>query len=84
MKSREHVRVNITNDGLVVLDLDKGQIFNANNVAARIWQRLVIENKSQREVVDEISKEWSISPELVAQDVEGFVASLKQQEFVAD
>jgi len=84
MKSREHVRVNITNDGLVVLDLDKGQIFNANNVAARIWQRLVIENKSQQEVVAEISNEWSISPELVAQDVQGFVASLKQQEFVAD
>ena len=84
MKPAEHVRANVTDDGLVVLDLDKGQIFSANVIAARIWQSVIVDNKPKDEVVDSIVREWRSTPDVVAQDLETFVASLRQQELVID
>ena len=82
MKPADHVRANVTDDGLVVLDLDKGQIFSANTVAARIWQDMIVNNKSKEEVVDAIARDWGSTPEVVAKDLDTFVEGLKQQELV--
>ena len=84
MKPAEHVRANVTTDGLVVLDLDKGQIFCANTIAARIWQSLIVDNQPREAVVDSIVKDWSGVPDVVAQDIDTFLDRLRQQELVVD
>jgi hypothetical protein len=84
MKPTEQVRANVTEDGLVLLDIEKGRIFTANGVAARIWQGIVVEKKSKAEVVDSIAREWNSAPEVVAGDVQEFVNKLKQQQLVIE
>ena len=84
MKPAEHVRANVTDDGLIVLDLVKGQIFTSNAIAGRIWRALFIDNQPTDELVDAIATEWGTTPDTVATDVEKFVIQLKQQGLVAD
>jgi hypothetical protein len=84
MRPAEHIRANVTNDGLVVLDIDKGQIFSANIIAARIWQGIVVDNKPKEEVVDSIVKEWGSTTDVVTRDLDAFVDKLKAQELVVD
>jgi hypothetical protein len=84
MKPAEHVRADVTDDGLVVLDIDNGQIFGANAIAARIWQDVVVGNKRKEEVVDSIVRDWGGVPDVVARDLETFVAKLKQQALVIE
>lgn len=84
MKPAEHIRANVTNDGLVVLDIDKGQIFSANVIAARIWQGIVVENKPKQEIVDSIVKDWGSTAETVSKDLDAFVEKLKAQELVVE
>jgi hypothetical protein len=82
MKPAEHVRANLTNDGLVLLDITKGRIFTANAIAALIWQNVIIENKPETEVVDSIMKEWESTREVAARDLTEFVDMLKQEQLV--
>lgn len=84
MKPAEHVRADVTDDGLVLLDLDKGQIFSANPIAARIWQGIVVDNKPKDEVIEAIAREWGSTSEVVAKDLETFVDKLKRQALVVD
>jgi hypothetical protein len=84
MKPAAHVRTNLTDDGLVVLDIEKGRIFTANPIAAHIWQNLVVGNKPKPEVVDAIVEEWGSTPDVVAKDLEEFVVQLKLQQLIVD
>lgn len=82
MRPAEHVRVNVTNDGIVVLDIAKGQLFTANTIAARIWQSIVVENLPKAQVVDSIVNEYGSTPEIVAKDLDEFVDRLQREELV--
>lgn len=84
MKPTEHVRANVTDDGLIVLDLVKGQIFTANAIGARIWRGLFVDNQPKEQFVEAIAREWGTTAEVVAPDVEKFLIQLKQQGLVAD
>ena len=84
MKPTQHVRANVTDDNLIVLDLVKGQIFTANSIGSRIWRGLFVENQPTEQLVEAIATEWETPPETVAKDVEKFVVQLKQQGLVAD
>lgn len=84
MKPTEHVRAKVTNDALIVLDLVNGQIFTANAIGARIWQCLVVDNQPKEQIVETIAREWETTPEIVAPDVERFVAQLKQRNLLTD
>lgn len=84
MKPTEHVRANVTDDNLIVLDLVKGQIFTANMIGSRIWRGLFVDNQPKEQLVEAIAREWGTSPEIVATDIERFVVQLKQQGLVAD
>lgn len=84
MKPTEHVRANVTDDGLIVLDLVKGQIFTANAIGARIWRALFVEGQPRERVVDAIASEWGAAHEAVTTDIERFIVQLKQQGLVAD
>lgn len=84
MKPTEHVRANVTDDGLILMDLVKGQIFTANAIGARIWRGLFVDNQPEEKLVEVVASEWGTTPEIVATDVEKFVVQLKQQGLVAD
>ena len=51
MKPAQHVRANVTDDNLIVLDLVKGQIFTANAIGARIWRALFVEGQPRERLV---------------------------------
>lgn len=84
MRPAEHVRASVTNDGLVVLDIDKGEIFSANVIAARIWQGLVVDGKERQVVVDSIVSEWGAPAESVERDLDAFVETLVARHLVSD
>ena len=84
MKPAQHVRANVTDDNLIVLDLVKGQIFTANTIGSRIWRGLFVNNQPKEQLVEVISTEFGTTPEVVEKDVEKFVVQLKQQGLVAD
>lgn len=84
MKPTEHVRANVSDDNLIVLDLVKGQIFTANTIGSRIWRGLFLDNQPQEQLIETIATEWETTPEIVAKDVEKFVVQLKQQGLVQD
>lgn len=84
MKPAQHVRANVTDDNLIVLDLVKGQIFTANVIGSRIWRGLFVDNQPTEQLVETISTEWGTTPEVVAKDVEKFLVQLKQRGLLAD
>jgi hypothetical protein len=84
MKPAGHVRVNVTDDNLIVLDLVKGQIFTANMIGSRIWRGLFVDNQPEERLVEVIATEFGTTHEVVAKDVEKFVVQLRQQGLVAD
>jgi hypothetical protein len=81
MKPAEHVRANVTDDGLVILDIDKGEIYSANVVAARIWN-LLMDGKSEQEAVDAIVTEFDAPRDVVARDAKAFIESLVSKSLV--
>lgn len=81
MKPAEHVRANVTDDGLTLLDIDKGQIYTANIVAARIWTMLM-DNKSENEIVDIVAGEFGAQRVTVMYDTRAFIQSLHEKKLV--
>ena len=84
MKPAQHVRANVTDDNLIVLDLVKGQIFTANTIGSRIWRGLFVDNQTKEHLVEVIAMEFGTTQEIVEKDVEKFVVQLKQQGLVGD
>jgi hypothetical protein len=85
MKAADNVQADITDDGLVLLDLGSGQIFTANGIAARIWQRAVVDNRPRAEVIESITTDWKGStPDVVGSDFDEFIDNLKKQRLVVE
>lgn len=84
MKAAEHVRANVTSDGLVVLDINKGEIFSANVIGARIWQGLIVDGHPRQEVISDIVREWGGAEDVVQRDLDAFVETLKTQQLVVE
>ena len=61
---------------VVLLDLDTGTYYGANELGARIWRELE-EGCTAAELVGRLAPGLDAEPELVARDVARFVASLR-------
>jgi hypothetical protein len=83
MKPSLHVRSNITDDGLVLLDIRTGQIFSANPVGARIWSALE-EGLPMATIVDRLVSETGAERAVVERDAAEFVNTLKVRALVAE
>lgn len=81
MKTASHVRANVTDDGVVLLDVEKGAIYSSNVVGARIWQ-LIQEGRSESDVVSCIVDEFGAQRSTVEADVREFIASLSERALV--
>ena len=84
MKPAQHVRANVNDDNLIVLDLVKGQIFTANTIGSRIWRGLFVDKQPKEQLVEVIATEFGTTQEVVVKDVEKFVVQLQQRGLVAD
>jgi len=71
------VRLTKSQDGGILLDLERGGIFSLNPVATRIVELLGRE-QSVSSLVDEISQEFGISEDL-ASDVVDFLSTLRAE-----
>ena len=77
------VRSTHNQDGAIVLDVRQGQMFNLNFVGSRIFE-LLSNGAAQSEIVDEISRIFDLSRDLVENDVEEFLESLKKCHLVEE
>ena len=77
------VRSTHTQDGAIVLDVRKGQMFNLNFVGSRILE-LLKSGSSESVIVDEISREFGVGRELAENDVREFLQSLKKCHLVEE
>jgi hypothetical protein len=80
-KKTEHVRANVTDDGLVILDIDKGEIFSANCVAADIWNALM-GGYSEEVAVDKVVLKYEVDREIAARDTDRFITSLVEKDLI--
>lgn len=84
MKPAEHVRVNITDDGIVILDIDKGELYSANRTAAKIWTGLM-SGSMVPEIMSEIKEEFPDADlEEIGRDLLMFVESLVKKNLIED
>ena len=77
------VRSTHNQDGAIVLDLRQGQMFNLNFVGSRILE-LLKSGSAESAIVDEISREFSISRDLAENDVREFLQNLKKSLLVEE
>jgi hypothetical protein len=76
------VRASISNDGLVLLDLNGGLVFAANMVGARIWQ-LIEECCPRSEIVHRLADEYQIPTDRAHSDLNHFVETLAARGLIA-
>ena len=70
-------------DGAIVLDVRQGQMFNINFVGSRILE-LLNTGSTESSIVDEISREFGVSRDLVENDVRQFLQNLKRCQLVEE
>ena len=75
------VRNTRNDDGGIVLDIAQGQIFRLNPVGALIMARLQ-EGHVEVEIAQEIARQYSVSEEAAAIDLDEFLKSLEQHKLI--
>lgn len=83
MIASETIRSAVTDDGMVLLDVSNGKIFNSNAVGARIWLKLQ-EGLDLAMIVAQISSEFGLAPERIRPDVEHFIEDLAANNIVVN
>lgn len=79
----ETVRSTHNQDGSIVLDVRQGQMFNLNFVGSRILA-LLKSGSTQSAIVDQVSREFSVTRDLAEKDVQDFLHNLKKCHLVEE
>lgn len=77
------VRSTGNKDGGIVLDIRDGQMFQLNATGALIFS-LLQQQKTESQIIDEITQQFCISREVAETDFNEFIGSLEQQDLVCD
>ena len=83
MKPAAHVRSNVSNDGLILLDIATGQIFSANLVGARIWSGLE-RGLTVPEIVQVLVAETGADAATIERDTSDFLNTLKLRALIGE
>ena len=75
------VRASISNDGLVLLDVQGGVVLASNTIGARIWQ-LIESRLDGVEIASRLACEYDVPIERAAHDVAAFLRDLEAQGLV--
>ena len=76
------VRASVSGDGLILLDVDGGLVLSSNAVGARIWE-LVAQQRTTREIAQQLVDDYAVPAERARHDVDAFVADLIARGLVA-
>ena len=80
-KVSDGVRSTHSQDGGVVLDIQRGQMFNLNLVGSRILE-LLKSGANEADITQAISVEFDVSRQLVETDVREFIAGMEKHGLV--
>jgi hypothetical protein len=80
-KVPDTVRSTHNHDGGIVLDIDRGQIFNFNNVGSRIFE-LLKSGLSEAQIVKNVSQEFEVSADVAEADLQEFLEALRGHRLV--
>jgi len=80
-KVSDGVRSTHSQDGGVVLDIQRGQMFNLNLVGSRILE-LLKSGANEADITQAISVEFDVSRQLVETDVREFIAAMEKHGLV--
>ena len=78
----EAVRASVSDDGLVLLDVDGGLVLASNSVGARIWQ-LIEQDRTTGEIARQVALDYGVPADRAHRDVTAFVAALSERGLVA-
>ncbi|HEV7550701.1 MAG TPA: PqqD family protein [Candidatus Angelobacter sp.] len=76
------IKETASEDGGVLLDIDRGICFSLNSVGLTIWQSLK-QGRTVDEIVEILQGEYSVSREQLTGDVRTFLESLQSSGLVA-
>jgi Coenzyme PQQ synthesis protein D (PqqD) len=77
------VRLTKSADGGVLLDVERGEIFNLNPVGARIVE-ILREGQDERSLAGTLSREFSVPEETVKPDIAEFLCTLRKKCLIED
>lgn len=75
------VRASVSDDGLVLLDVQGGLVLMSNPVGARIWQ-LMEQRQTCVEIAAQLAEDYRVVPERALNDVTAFLTALIARGFV--
>ena len=68
-------------DGAIILDIRRGQMFNLNFVGSRIFE-LLRNGSTQPKIVDEIVREFGVGRDRAEKELQQFLETLTQMHLV--
>jgi proline dehydrogenase len=77
VKLSAQVRSTHSQDGAIVLDILHGQMFSANVVGSRILE-LLKQERTEAQMIEELSREFCVPREVVHADLREFLAHLEK------
>ena len=77
------VRLTKSQDGGILLDVEHGAIFSLNPVATRIVE-LLEQEQTVSSLVAQIMHDFGVSDATIAEDVDAFLAKLRQQRLLQE
>jgi hypothetical protein len=83
MKLSEHVRSTHNQDGAVVLDILHGEMYRLNAVGSRMLE-LLQRGFTNEPIVDAVCHEFGAARQIVAADLEQFLAHLEKHGLLAE
>ncbi len=78
-----HVRASFSDDGLVLLDIDRGVVLSANAIGARIWELIEL-GQNASDIAARIASDYGVPQERVQGDVRAFIGSLVARELIVE
>ena len=77
----ESTRATTRPDGIVLLNIDKGSVFTANLVGARIWKGITTQ-ENLKTIANSVAQQYSIPVEEAETDIAEFVSELQSHGFL--
>ena len=77
------IRSTHSQDGAIVLDVERGQMFRLNLVGSRILEILKV-GCTESALVDQIIREFEVDRDTAEKDVRGFIGALKERHLLKD
>jgi len=83
LRPSPHVRASFSDDGLVLLDIDRGVVLSANAVGARIWELIEL-RYTFGDIADRVAADYSMPADRVRADLTAFVDALRARNLVIE